>query len=238
MASVYFTPETFRFLRGLKKNNDREWFEARRDIYERAIRQPMLAFIEDVNAKLESFAPDHIRPANKIAMRIYRDTRFSKNKLPYKTHIPAWWAHRGMVKGSCGGYYLHINPNEVLVAAGVYLPDRDPLLRIRTWMADNHAAYRKLLKRATSTSGFVAGNEGALTRMPKGFPADHPADDLLRQKSWEVSVSLPAELATSPQLLVEVVKRMKSAAPLVDVLNSAILGNEEERERVVRRPMF
>jgi uncharacterized protein (TIGR02453 family) len=238
MPSTYFTPETIKFLRGLKKNNDREWFEARRDIYERAVRQPMLAFIEDINAKLVTFAPDHIRPANKIAMRIYRDTRFSKNKMPYKTRIPAWWAQRGMVKGSCGGYYMHIDPNEVLVAAGVYMPEREQLLRIRTWMADNHAAYRKLLKRVTSSTGFISGNEGALTRMPKGFPADHPADDLLRQKSWEVSVSLPAELATSPQLLSEVMKRMKAAAPLVDVLNSAILGNEEERERVVRRPMF
>jgi uncharacterized protein (TIGR02453 family) len=236
--ATYFTPETTRFLRGLKKNNDREWFEARRDIYERAVRQPMLAFIEDINAKLESFAPDHIRPANKIAMRIYRDTRFSKNKLPYKTQIPAWWAHRGMVKGSCAGYYLHVNPNEVLVAAGVYLPDRDPLLRIRTWMVDNHVAYRKVLKRTLSITGFTAGNEGALTRMPKGFPADHPADDLLRQKSWEVSVSLPADLATSPQLLSEVVKRMKAAAPLVDVLNSAIRGEAEERDRTIRRPMF
>jgi uncharacterized protein (TIGR02453 family) len=236
--ATYFTPETIKFLRGLKKNNDREWFEARRDIYERAVRQPMLTFIEDINAKLIHFAPDHVRPANKIAMRIYRDIRLSKNKMPYKTRIPAWWSHRNMVKGSCGGYYLHIDPNEVLVAAGVYMPERDPLLRIRTWMADNHVAYRKLLKRAMSGTGFVPGNEGALTRMPKGFPADHPADDLLRQKSWEVSVSLPAELATSPQLLSEVVKRIKAATPLVDALNGAILGSEEERERVVRRPMF
>jgi uncharacterized protein (TIGR02453 family) len=238
MASTYFTPETFKFLRGLKKNNDREWFEARRDMYERAIRQPMLAFIEDINAKLVTFAPDHIRPANKIAMRIYRDTRFSKNKLPYKTQIPAWWSRRGLEKTSGGGYYLHVNPNEVLIAGGVYMPERDQLLRIRTWMADNHSAYRKLLKRAMSTSGLSLSNDEALTRMPKGFPADHPADDLLRAKNWGVSVSLPAELATSPQLLSEIIKRMKAAAPLVDALNNAILGSEEERERVVRRPMF
>ncbi len=228
-----------KFLRGLKKNNDREWFEARRDVYERAVKAPMLALIEAINGKLESFAPEHVRPANKIAMRIYRDTRFSKNKAPYKTQVAAWWSRRGMEKTSGGGYYLHVNSQEVLIAAGVYMPEREQLLKIRTWMAENHEGYRKLLKKAMSgTTGYSLSREDALTRMPKGFPSEHPADELLRAKNWGVSVSLSPELALQPALVSELVKRMKAAAPVVDALNGAILGSVEEVERRPRRPMF
>ncbi len=126
---VYFTEETMKFLRGLKKHNDREWFEARRDVYERAAKMPMLALVEAINAKMVDFAPEHVRPANKIMMRIYRDIRFSKNKAPYKTQVAAWWARRGMEKTSGGGYYMHVNPDEVLIAGGVYMPEREQLLK-------------------------------------------------------------------------------------------------------------
>jgi uncharacterized protein (TIGR02453 family) len=236
---THFTPETLKFLRGLKKNNDRDWFEARREIYERSIRTPMLAVVEEINAKLETFAPDHIRPANKIAMRIYRDTRFSKNKAPYKTQVGAWWARRGMEKTSGGGFYIHVNPQEVLIAAGVYMPEREQLLQIRTWMSENHAAYRKLLKKATSgAAGFSNINPDALTRMPKGFAADDPADELLRAKNWGVQVSLPPDLALQPALVNEIVKRMKVAMPLITTLNDAILQGSPQHQQGHRRPLF
>lgn len=236
---VYFTEETMKFLRGLKKHNDREWFEARRDVYERAVKVPMLALVEAINAKIVGFAPEHVRPANKITMRIYRDTRFSKNKAPYKTQVAAWWARRGMEKTSGGGYYMHVNPDEVLIAGGVYMPEREQLLKIRTWMAENHEAYRKLLKTAMrGGSGLSLSGEDALTRMPKGFPAEHPADELLRAKNWGVSVRLPAALALQPALLGEVVKRIKAATPVVEALNGAILLGSDEGERRVRRPLF
>lgn len=236
---VFFTEETMKFLRGLKKHNDREWFEARRDVYERALKAPMLAFVEAINAQMVEFAPEHLRPANKITMRIYRDTRFSKNKAPYKTQIAAWWARRGMEKTSGGGYYMHINPQEVLVAAGVYMPEREQLLKIRTWMAENHVAYRKLLKTAMrGGSGLSLSGEDALTRMPKGFAAEHPADELLRAKNWGVSARLPAELALQPSLLKEVVKRLKAATPVVEALNGAILEGVGEHEGRPRRALF
>ena len=237
--ATHFTDETFKFLRGLKKNNDRDWFEARRDVYERAVKAPMLALVEEVNAKLEGFAPEHIRPANKIMMRIFRDTRFSKNKVPYKTQVSAWWARRGMEKTSGGGFYMHVNPQEVLLAAGVYMPEREQLLKIRTWMAENHVAYRKLLKKAMSGSaGFTGIAAEALTRMPKGFPAEHEAGELLRAKNWGVHVSLPAELALQPTLVTELVKRMKTATPVVEALNGAILMGVDERDSRPRKPLF
>jgi uncharacterized protein (TIGR02453 family) len=227
----YFTPETMKFLRGLKRNNDREWFEARRDVYERSLRAPMLAVAEEINHALTEFAPDHVRPANKAVMRIYRDIRFSKNKQPYKTHLSAWWARRGMEKTSGGGFYLQISPQEIMVAAGVYMPEREQLLAIRRWMSENHSTYRKQLKKAMTMKGlaFTGINAEPLTRMPKGFLADDPAAELVRAKNWGISTTLPAEVALTPKLVAEIVKRMRVAAPIVDTLNDAILATKTKR---------
>ena len=242
--ATHFSPEAMKFLRGLARNNDREWFEARREVYERALKAPMLALAEEINVAMMEFAPEHVRPPHKIVMRIYRDIRFSKNKQPYKTHLAAWWARRGMEKTSGGGFYLQVSPQEVLVAAGVYMPEREQLLSIRRWMSMHHEAYRasvqKLLK--SRGAGFEANDAEALTRMPKGFASDDPADELVRAKSWGVHTSLPAELALEPVLGREVVRRMRLMAPLVDNLNDAILVGQEalasDRSVATRKPLF
>jgi uncharacterized protein (TIGR02453 family) len=237
---THFTPETIKFLRGLKRHNDRDWFEARRDIYERALRQPMLALAEEISHAMESFAPDHVRPANKVVMRIYRDTRFSKNKLPYKTHLAAWWARRGMEKTSGGGFYLQVGIDGVLAASGCYMPQRDQLLAIRRWMSAHHSTYRAETARLMKSKllAFTAIDASALTRMPKGFAADDPADELLRAKSWGVHAELPATLALDPRLAAEVVKRFKASAPLVAMLNEAIVGEQIDAAPKPRRPLF
>ncbi|MGA8938334.1 MAG: DUF2461 domain-containing protein [Acidobacteriaceae bacterium] len=226
---THFDPEAMKFLRGLARNNDREWFEARRALYERSLKAPMLALIDEINSAMLEFAPDHVRPPNKIAMRIYRDIRFSKNKQPYKTHLAAWWARRGMEKTSGGGFYLQISPQQIVVACGVYMPEREQLLTLRRWMSANHKSYRatvnKLLK--VRNAGFELSDAEALTRMPKGFAADDPADELVRAKSWGVRATLPAELALESTLAREIVRRFRMVTPLVDTLNSAILHRDE-----------
>ncbi len=242
MATM-FTEETMKFLRGLKRNNDREWFEARREVYERAVRGPLLAVVEEISHGMESFAEEHVRPANKIAMRIYRDTRFSKNKLPYKTHMSAWWAKRGMEKTSGGGCYLQVGPQEVMVAAGVYMPEREQLLAIRRWMSENHVAYRAALKKAMKATGKGSwGFEGidaqALTRMPKGFAADDPADELVRAKNWGVRATMPLEMALDESFVKEVEQRFKAATPVVEMLNGAIEGGETTKPAVGLKAMF
>jgi uncharacterized protein (TIGR02453 family) len=226
------------FLRGLARNNDRAWFEQRRALYEHAVRQPMLALADTITAQMATFAPDHMRPANKVVMRIYRDVRFSKNKDPYKTHMAAWWARHGMEKTSGGGFYLEVGPKRLLVAAGVYMPEREQLLAIRRWMSAHHETYRKeraKLMRAKSL-GFADIDAQPLTRMPKGFAADDPADELLRATSWGVQSLLPQELATSPRLGTEVVKRIRASAPLIELLNGAILAALPEAPK--RKPLF
>jgi uncharacterized protein (TIGR02453 family) len=233
---THLTPETFTFLRGLARHNDREWFEARRPVYERAVRAPMLALTDEITHAMETFAPDHLRPANKVVLRIYRDTRFSANKLPYKTHLAAWWARRGMEKTSGGGYYLQIAPAGVMLAAGVYMPQREQLLQLRRWMSANHQAYRTMTKKllAHKTASFTAIDPQALTRMPKGFAKDDPADELVRATNWGVSCSLPAEAALQPAFVKQIVQRLRLTAPLVDTLNAALAPEPIPH----RRPLF
>src|ERR1700735_5425714 len=148
---THFEPEALKFLRGLAKHNDREWFEPRRSIYERALKEPMLALIDEIHHAMAEFAPEHVRPPHKIMMRIYRDTRFAKDKRPYKRQVSAWWAKRGMEKTSGGGFYFHVSPKEVLVSIGVYMPEREQLRAIREWMAENHKEYRGMVKKILKT---------------------------------------------------------------------------------------
>ena len=243
--STHFNPQALKFLKSLARNNDRECFNARKPIYERELKAPMLALIEEINHAMVEFAPEHVRPPHKTMMRIYRDTRFAADKRPYKHQVSAWWARRGMEKTSGGGFYMHIHPKEVLVSVGVYMPEREQLLAIRRWMAEHHTEYRALLKLLTKQRGsslaFTGIDAEALTRMPKGFAADHPADELLRAKNWGVHVSLPAALALEPSLSKEILKRFKLATPLIDALNGAILTGTAtglDRKPESRRPLF
>src|ERR1700735_4298916 len=225
-----FTPEAMKFLRGLARNNDREWFEARRTTYERALNAPMLALVEEINDSIVDFAPEHVRPPHKVAMRIYRDIRFSPNKQPYKTHLSAWWSRRGMEKTSGGGFYLQISPQQVMIAAGVYMPEREQLLALRRWMSAHHESYRATLKKLFKSrgAGFELSESEALTRMPKGFDRNDPADELVRAKSWGVRAWLPGEAALEPTLAREIVRRFRLMRRIVHTLNNAILYRDED----------
>ena len=225
--STHFSASSLKFLSALKRHNDREWFNARKDVYERELKTPMLALIAEINQAMAEFAPEHVRPEPKIMMRIYRDTRFSKDKRPYKAHMAAWWARRGMEKTSGGGYYLQVGPTGVMISTGVYMPEREQMLAIRRWMAEHHAEYRALLKkvlrpRKGERAAMTTVDAQALTRMPKGFAADHPADELLRAKTWGVHVVLPGEVAREAGLLREIVGGFRRATPLIEALNGAI----------------
>ena len=107
--ATYFSNEAIKFLRGLKRNNDRVWFEARRGVFEKELKEPMLKLIGEVNEAMTEFAPMHVRPPQKIIMRIYRDIRFSKDKRPYKNHVSAWWVRDGLQKTSGAGFYLSVS---------------------------------------------------------------------------------------------------------------------------------
>jgi uncharacterized protein (TIGR02453 family) len=237
---THFTPESLKFLRGLARNNDRVWFEARREVYEQAAKAPMLALIAEINHAMEGFAPEHLRPPHKAMMRIYRDIRFSPNKQPYKTHLAAWWSRRGMEKTSGGGYYVQVGPKCVMVSAGVYMPEREQLLALRRWMSAHATEYRAMVAKLLRAkgAGFTGIDGDLLTRMPKGFAADDPAGELVRAKNWGVHAMLPAEAALEPDFAKELVHRLRLAAPLVDRLNGAIMGGDSQTERGPTKPLF
>ena len=223
-----FTEESLKFLRGLKRNNDRVWFEPRKPIYERALKAPMLALIGEINEAMLSFAPEYVRPPQKAMLRIYRDIRFSSDKRPYKSNIAAWWARAGLEKTSGGGFYVELNASTVTVAAGVYMPEREQLLAIRRYLSANggnhHAEMRKLLADRKLTAVLQPFDGLKLTRAPKGFEPDDPAIDLLLCRQWGVSATLAAEDALKAGFSKEIIERFKRATPLVTLLNAPLLG--------------
>jgi uncharacterized protein (TIGR02453 family) len=224
-AAPYFRPEALKFLRGLEKNNDREWFNARKAVYEAELKEPMLAIIRKITDSMMEFAPNHMRPAEKSLFRIYRDTRFSNNKLPYKTHVAAWWSHTGMDKTSGAGYYFQVSPKGVVVAAGAYMPEKEQLAAIRHWLLDNHAAFRKLLEKPAVRKTFKVFEGEVLTRPPKGFPPEHPAMDLIKCKQWALRTELPVDAALEAGFAQTLIKHFKLLAPFVDALNTPIAAS-------------
>ncbi len=231
--AAHLRPEGLAFLRNLKRHNDREWFKPRKGVFDAELKEPMLAIIRTVSEAMESFAPDYVRPAEKCLFRIYRDTRFSNNKLPYKTHVAAWWMLEGLKKTSGAGFYFHIDPKEVIVAAGAWMPEKDQLAAIRHWLLDHHLEFRKLLQKAAIRKTFAEFEGNALTRPPKGFPADHPALDLIRCRQWGLSTTLPASAALEPGFAATLARHFRLAAPVVEALNMPIVAASAPRKKVL-----
>ena len=232
-ALPYFRPEALTFLRNLARHNDREWFQPRKAVFDAELKEPMLAVIRKITEGMLDFAPQFVRPPEKCLFRIYRDTRFSNNKLPYKTHVAAWWSHQGLDKTSGAGFYFHISAKEVIIAAGAYMPEKDQLAAIRHWLLDNHVAFRKLLQKPAVKKAFTEFEGAALTRPPKGFPAEHPAMDLIKCKQWGISATLPAAAALKSDLAATVIRHFKLAAPIVDALNTPIAAAQAPKKKVL-----
>ena len=196
-------------------------------MYEGAVKAPLHALIEEINRELAAFAPEHIRPPHKIAMRIFRDTRFSPDKRPYKTHVAAWWAREGLQKTSAAGFFLQLGPAGGFVAAGIYGPERDELLMFRRWLSEHHERYRAALTPLLRSSGKRTAMQpieaNALTRNPKGFAPDDPASDLLRARNWGVTAPFSAEAALEPGFGPTIVAQFRRVAPLVALMNEPFL---------------
>ena len=220
--ATHFTPEAMKFLRGLARNNDRPWFDARKPVYEREVKAPMLALIGEINDAFLDFAPGHVREPRKVMMRIYRDTRFAADKRPYKTNVAAWWVRQGLARTSGAGYYFHWSAKETVIAAGVYMPTPEQLLGIRRHIAEHHQQMHAILANKKLKAAMDEMEPASMKRVPRGFAEDSPAASLLRQRRWGVSATLPAEVGLEPGLLKEIVRRFRLATPLVEFLNAGI----------------
>lgn len=217
-----FPEEGIDFLKRLKRNNRREWFQPRKEIFERSVKAPMTELVEALNREFVQWAPLYATDPKKAIFRIYRDTRFSNDKSPYKTHAAAVFGKRGIAGHSGGMFYFHVSGEGVLAAGGVHQPEPAMLLTLRQHIADCHNQLHELMRdrKLRKLLGELQGEE--LSRAPKGFDPDHPAIGLIKKKEWLYETTLPASLAATPRLLTEIVIRFRAVLPLVEFLNRAI----------------
>lgn len=228
MRSVFpgFPQEGIDFLRRLRRNNRREWFQPRKAIFEQQVKQPMYELVEAVNAALARFAPEHVTDPERAVYRFYRDTRFSPDKSPYKDHIAANFPRRGVGRHEGAGYYFAISDKEVAAGGGVYMPPPETLAAMRQLVAERHEEFRRIIAARPLRELFGEMQGDQLARVPKGYPSDHPAADLLRFKQFLFYIELPAELAVKPAVYEEIVKRFRAMAAFTDFLNAAIVGQK------------
>ena len=222
-----FTAKTLSFLRALKRHNDREWFRARKTEYETHVRAPMLALLEQLAPDLRSFAPELVCDPKVSLYRIYRDTRFSEDKSPLKTHVAAHFPMRGFPRGTGAGLYFEIAPQWVWMGGGIYMPDSAGLRAIRAHIADTHPRLHRVVTRPAFSRlmGTITGEQ--LTRVPNGYPKDHPAAAYLRHKQFLAGREREAAFATSPRFYRELVETFRATAPLVQFLNTALMTGAE-----------
>ncbi|MGH9785618.1 MAG: DUF2461 domain-containing protein, partial [Terriglobia bacterium] len=222
-----FPEEGMTFLRALKKNNRRDWFQPRKAVYEDKVRAPMLELVAALQREMMEFAPDYVGDPKKAVYRIYRDTRFSGNKTPYKTNIAAVFPRRGLEKHGGAGFYFSVSPGEVAVGGGVYMPPPEALLAIRRHLESHHARFREIARARAIRSllGDVQGEQ--LTRVPKGFAVDHPAADLVKFKQVLLYVEMEKAPVTNAKLYAEIARRFRAMTPFIEFLNEPLERNAQ-----------
>ena len=230
-----FPPEALQFFGSLARHNNRDWFQPRKELFEQQVKQPMRDLVEALNDGMKGFAPEYATDPAKAIYRIYRDTRFSKDKTPYKDHIAASFFRSGTGPHKYGGFYVHVSHKEVAVGGGVYMPEPEVLFEIRQHIAGNHLKLRKILAAPAvrKSLGELQGDQ--LSRVPKGFLPTDPAADLLRFKSFTLYVTLEPELAATPQFFGEVLTRFKAMKPFLDFLTAPAAT---KRHKIDERDLF
>jgi len=217
-----FTSKTISFLRALKRNNRREWFVPRKEQYEAHVRAPMVQLIERLAGDLPSFAPELACDPKMSLFRVYRDTRFSSDKRPYKTHVAARFPIRTFPRGEGAGLYMEIAPGWVWMGGGMYMPTTADLHDIRAQIVSSYPRFHRLVTSPSfkRTVGELAGDR--LARMPLGYAKDHLAAHYLQFKQFLGACEYDVSLATSKRFYSELLKVFKGVAPLVQFLNAAL----------------
>jgi uncharacterized protein (TIGR02453 family) len=218
-----FPVQALRFLRRLKKNNNREWFLAHKGEFEDYVKAPMQALVSALQPGFQSFAPEFDLDPAKSIFRIYRDIRFSKDKSPYKTHIAAHFVIPGNKKGVEGsGYYLQIAPGDVFLGGGIYIPDGDQLKNIRRSISAKHGKFLQIIKNNAFRRQFGELEGNKLQRVPAGYSPDDPLADFLKLKQFFVGIQFKDEECEDERFVNRCLKVCKTAAPFVDFLNAAV----------------
>lgn len=217
-TQAYFSPDLFDFLKRLKRNNRRDWFEKHRGEYEALILRPAVHFIEDFSQHLHTITPYLVadaRPYRGSLFRIYRDTRFSHDKRPYKWHTAMQFSHAGKDVHS-PGFYLHLEPGQCFAASGLWHPDPRTLLKARTAMVSKPNDWRPIRR-------LINWDDASkLTRPPRGFPPDHEFVEDLKLCDIGTSIEFTQAQVCSPRFMQTFVAACRKMAPLAQFLSHAV----------------
>jgi uncharacterized protein (TIGR02453 family) len=215
---AFFQPALFDFLRQLKRHNNREWFAANKARYQQLAVEPAMNFIHAFAPHLAKLSLNFVadaRPSRGSLFRIYRDTRFSPDKIPYKTHIGIHFSHQSGKDAHAPVYYLHLEPDGCYAAAGVWHPDNRALTRIRTAIVAQPEPWKKAVRKLVL--------EGAsLIRPPKGFAPDHPLIEDLKRKDFVASIELAEDQVCSATLERRFTAACRTMTPLVEFTTKAL----------------
>jgi len=219
MPSPHVTRDLFRFFGELRRHNDREWFNANKDRYLSEVRDPLLGFIAAIAPGLRTISPHLVadpHPSRGSLLRIYRDTRFSRDKTPYKTNAGLFFALEAETDADAPGYYLHLAPGEVFMGAGMWHPGADTLHAIRRAIVADPSGW----KRARRVG--LSHGEDTLKRAPRGFDPGHPLVADLKRQSFTTGVSFTEAQACAADFPARFVRAGRRAAPLVRFLARAM----------------
>lgn len=222
-TTTSFSPKLFAFLRALAEHNDRDWFKARKDEYDAVIKDPALDFINEFAPHLRKISPHFVadsRPVGGSLFRIHRDTRFSKDKTPYKTNTGLHFRHERAKDAHAPGFYLHLEPGQVFMGAGIWRPEAKVANQIREAIADDPKRWRRVTGKTFSETFALEGD--SLKRPPRGFDPDHPLIDDLKRKDFIATTRLTQKQVTSSNFMSEFAGLCATSGPFVHFLCDAL----------------
>jgi uncharacterized protein (TIGR02453 family) len=224
VTAPYFTDDTWRFLRALARNNRREWFHAHKARYETHVQQPFLRLIADLAPPLAAISANYRADPRRTGgslFRVQRDTRFANDKTPYKTWAGARLFHERSRQTATPVFYLHVQPGECFVGAGLWHPEAPALKRVREFLVDNPQAWLDATRSAAFRKRYTLGGD-TLTRPPRGFDPAHPLIDDLKRKDFVASRAYTDDEMTARDLPRRIERDLRGLAPLVDYLCAAL----------------
>jgi uncharacterized protein (TIGR02453 family) len=231
MPAPTFTARTVRFLRALKRNNRRDWFHLHRAEYDAHVHAPMVAAVEQLAVDFARLAPDFLASPKVSMFRPWRDTRFSADKTPLKTHVAAVFPHRALGRMQGAGMYFEVDAAHVWIGGGLYAPDPPTLHAVRSHIAEHHRRLARLTSAAAFTRAFGAMQGDQAVRMPRGFDPAHPAADTIRHKQFLAAREEPADFAARPDFYRQLLDTFAAMAPFVSFLNEPIVEMRRMTER-------
>ena len=211
-----FPQDLFQFFEDLKANNNRAWFNDNKARYYESVVNPITEFIVCMGPRLKKISSHYVadpKPHGGSMFRIYRDTRFSKDKTPYKTHAAVHFRHEAGRNAHAPGFYAHLATDGLFFGGGIWTPPAPHLSRIRDFIADNARSWARIsnAKKIRDVGG-IKGD--GLKRPPKGFDAEHVHIEDLKRKSFFVMTEAQAAAALSPDFVDDVSEAFGRAAPL------------------------